>query len=251
MVAAGQSTDAPLNTFDSPVDQATTAEPEAIIRFREQLAEGRPWVDALLEAVGSWRLPHELVDGHEYVYLIAGEAFDWLALASRLLAVAPESVLADDRERLLFQGALPAGVSESQFREALGTAKYRAHLNYFYGIVVEEALWLSMEREVAKERGVRGLHHGLGVHDVISQRLYGADQASLVRRFRRTQGQKVSISFTLSDWKAFTYWLFKHRLSRCDSARIASDTRKGLRLLQEIRDASGEGDRDIPQSLAM
>jgi hypothetical protein len=34
---------------------------------------------------------------------------------------------------------------------------------------------------------------------------------------------------------AFTYWLFKRRVSRADPARVASDTRKGLRQLERIR----------------
>ncbi len=36
----------------------------------------------------------------------------------------------------------------------------------------------------------------------------------------------------LTELKEFTYWLFKYRMLHCDKAKVASDTRKGLRLLQ-------------------
>ena len=90
--------------------------------------------------------------------------------------------------RLLLTGELPAGVTEGRFKDALGVAKYRAHLNFYYGVVVEEALWLAVECEVLKERGVRGLHHGLGVHDLVWQRLYGGD--------RRVLGQALRLGWT-------------------------------------------------------
>ena len=42
-------------------------------------------------------------------------------------------------------------------------------------------------------------------------------------------------SKTLAEDNAFTYWLFKMRVGRSDAARTASDTRKGLRMLEELR----------------
>ena len=242
MVAASRITSNPVaEAFSPAADAIAWHQPEAVTHLLREIEAGRPWCDALLEAVGLWRMTHEVVDGQEYVYLISGEAFDWLALAGRLLAEAPDAVPAEDRERLLFRGEFPEYVTPGRFQEALGVAKYRAHLNYYYGVIVEEALWFAVEREVNKERGVRGLHHGLGVHDLVTQRLYGAGQDDLIRNFRRAQGRKVSVKFSLADWKEFTYWLFKQRLARCDSARIASDTRKGLRMLQELRDEAGDG----------
>jgi hypothetical protein len=183
-------------------------------------------------------LPCEEVDGERVTYLIAGEAFDWLTLAERLLrgleAAVPGIVADEDRERLLFKGRLPDEVTPARFRESLGVDKYRAHLNFFYGVVVEEALWHAVEREVTKERGVRGLHHPHGVMDLVFEKLYRADVKTLMRRFRREREERPSVTFTLTEWKEFTYWLFRLRVGKHDSARIASDTRKGLRMLEEL-----------------
>jgi hypothetical protein len=199
---------------------------------------GTPWSSALVDAIGRWALPCETVDGTELTYLLAGEAFDWLLLAERLLRgveqEAPGLVPRDAVERLLVTGQLPDEVSPGYFREALGFDKYRAHLNFFYGVVVEEALWQAVELEVQKDRGVRGFHHPFGVLDLICGKLYRADLKTLMRRFRLERGERPSVKFTMSEWKEFTYSLFKFRVNNHDSARIASDTRKGLLMLEDI-----------------
>ena len=206
--------------------------------FVDEVRCGTPWGVALLTAIGQWSAPVEQVDGVELTYLIAGEAFDWLCLAERLLRALeqrlPGVVPRDELERLLFRGELPKGVTPELFREVLGSDKYRAHLNYFYGVVVEEALWQATERETLKERGVRGLHHPLGLLDVVSQKLYHADSDVLLRKFWREHGKRPAAKFSLSRWKEFSYWLFRLRLGRHDSSRIASDTRKGLLMLEEF-----------------
>ena len=189
-----------------------------------------------------WTAPCERLDGIELTYLIGGEAFDWLVLAERLLRAVPDAVPASDRDRLLSTGELPPGVTGAQFKDALGVSKYRAHLNFFYGVVVEEALWWAVEREVLKLLGVRGRNDGAGVQDLVMRRLYGADMTPLVRRFNRERGHARSVRFSLSEWKAFTYWAFKLRVARSDSARTASDTRKALRVLHELR---GDGAAEL------
>ena len=71
----------------------------------------------------------------------------------------------------------------------------------------------------------------------MSQRLYRAEPAALMRQFRRARGAKPSVKFSLSELKEYTYWLFKLRVGRSDAARTASDTRKGLAMLSELRGA--------------
>ncbi len=209
---------------------------EIIERMRAAMLGGADWARSLLEAVGQWTSPVEVVDGVELRYLIGGEAFDWLLLAERLLRAAPDGCApAEERERLLFEGELPPETSESDFQVALGPEKRRACANFFYGVVVEEALWHAVECEVEKERGVRGLRHPFGVQDIVSERLYHADFITLVRRFQREQGRGRSMRFSLSDWRELTYWLFKLRVAGSDQARLASDTRKGLDMLNAIR----------------
>ena len=69
----------------------------------------------------------------------------------------------------------------------------------------------------------------------LEERAPGAEMAPLVRRFNRERGRARSVRLTLAEWTEFTYWLFKLRVARSDSARTASDTRKGLGVLRELR----------------
>lgn len=231
-------------TSEPTASPEETASPHngTLDHFRSALSNGAPWAEALLDAVGEWTAPFEIVDGVRLDYLIEGEAFDWLLLAERLLREAPAGRIPDDdAERLLFRGALPEGVGEAQFKSLLGPEKYRAHLNYFYGVVVEEALWHAVEREVEKERSVRGLQHPFGVQNLIAERLYRAELMPLLRQFQREHGRGRRVRLTLAESHAFTYWLFKRRIANSDQARIASDTRKGLRMLSELRERAGAG----------
>ena len=212
---------------------------EAIEHLRSRVSEGCHWADALLEAVGLWDCPQENYKGRDFTYLLQGEAFDWLLMAERLLLELPWVAPAEEQERLLFTGELPDHVTESQFRGALGVAKYRAHLNFFYGVVVEEALILTVEREVLKEGGLRGFVQGRGAEDRVFQRLYGAPYDTLLRTFLRQQRRRMRKHFNLTDLHAFTYWLFKLRLQRNDGARTASDTRKGLQQLSLMWERAG------------
>ena len=214
---------------------AEEAAAQAVQRWRLDVATGRPWADALLAAIGAWPLTRETCNGREFEYLIEGEAFDWLVLSERLLLEVRGAIPLDEAERLLFHGELPAHVSRAQFREALGGAKYRAHLNFFYGVVVEEALWHATERDVIKQRGGHGFAHASDVDDLVAERLYGRSFAALLRGYHRAQGRKVRVKHRLSDWKAFSYWCFRQRIAQSDHTRAASDTDKGLRTLAQLR----------------
>lgn len=205
--------------------------------WHDGLAAGHSWEDALLDAVGAWTIPAETVNGREFVYFIEGEAFDWLAVAERLLLDTPGAAPVDEQERLLFEGRLPR-VTPGRFRAALGAGLRRAHLNFFYGVVVEEALWLAVESEVVKQRNVRGLAHSLGLEDGIVERLYDRSFDDLWRSFHRERGRRVRVKQSLAEWKAFIYWCWHLRLASHDKARVASDTQKGLAQLESLHRAS-------------
>jgi len=211
---------------------------EVVEWLRGALQEGQEWPRALLEAVGRWPLTQEEIDGVRCQYLLLGEAFDWMTLAGRLLTAVDGFVSPEDKEALLFQSWLPKDVSEADFRNLLGPEKYRAHLNYFYGVVVEEALLLAVEEELHKERLSRGLRgESVDVVAVAYQRLYGDAQDVLLKAFRQEMKYPETSSISLTELKEFTYWLFKRRIKSSDSARLASDTRKGLERLFRMRSA--------------
>lgn len=205
---------------------------EAIRHLRQAIAQGKHWYIALLEAIGLWTTAEETHDGRNYRYLIANEAFDWLLLAERLLGEVYHLIPEKQALDLLFCGKAPIELTKEEFRHLIGEAKYCAHLNYFYGITVEEALILAMEEQARKEQCARAFNENNRLSDEVYQRIYGSPVNSLLNSFRKEKGYPQRNSMKLSELKEFTYWLFKYRLKECDKARVASDTKKALKELE-------------------
>ena len=254
----------------SPQAEATaslkTEARRIIADLKRNVAAGEThWFFALMQAVREWPLAQEQVGEREYRYLISGEAFDWLLLAERLCDEIEGLIPDEEREGLLFHSRLPEEVDENDVERLLG-AKHRAYLNYVYGVRVEEALQLAVADEVHKERFASHIWEKNGhLDDEVYQRLYGATRSELFAEFRdgsneiaakkktsRPAGPQVSKEFrengrrgednghraeaqiSLADLTEFTYWVFRRRVTGSVPARVASDTRKGVAMLQRL-----------------
>lgn len=213
---------------------------ETILRMRQAIRDGTHWFEALLDAVGRWRLPEERVGERTYRYLTGGEAFDWLLLAERLLDEARDLVPAAEAEALLFEGRWPIETADEAFAAKLGAAKHSAHLNFLYGVLVEQALQLSIEEEIHKESRSRAWGQDHRDDEGMYTRVYGFDRPTLAALYYEQTGHLLRDRVPYADWKDFTYWLFKLRLKRQDKARVASDTRKGLAQLTRMELAVSE-----------
>ncbi len=205
---------------------------EIINNLRQAIICGKHWYIALLEAIGQWMEPEEIIDGRVYRYLIDGEAFDWLLLAERLGKEVEDLLPGDEWEQLLFHGTPPVELTIDEFKNLVGSIKYKQHLNYFYGITVEEALIQAVHEEIRKEKWISGLCCGQDISDMVYGRIYGEIHSVLLKEFRQQKRYPQLRSISLMELKEFIYWLFKYRLERCDKARVASDTKKGLEQLK-------------------
>jgi hypothetical protein len=212
-------------------EYAMPEDAEAVEYLKRSLAEGQHWYRALLGAVGRWGSAEEVRDNRTYVYLIEGEAFDWLLLAERLCETADGLLPEREADALLFNGVPPLELSAAEVRELIGDRKYGQYLNYFYGIAVEEALLLAVQEEIDKERRVRAFRTRSDSTDEAYKRIYNTGRDELLKLFRQEKGYNQLKSITISELKLFTYWLFKYRLKQCEKAKIASDTKKALRYL--------------------
>ena len=214
----------------------STGDTEAIRGLRDGIAEGRNWYLSLLAAIRLWRSPEEDYKGRHYQYLIDNEAFDWLVLTERLCEELDGLVPEKDRTNLLLFGIPPVELSKDQFKRLIGPSKYRTHLNYFYGVLVERFLLLSATEEIRKKKRLLGLNNDNGVVDEAYQSIYGATQSTLLRQFRKERHRPQLRSIRLSELDAFTYWLFKYRIKMRDKSCVASDTKKALTKLRELLD---------------
>lgn len=207
---------------------------QAIQGLKRAVAQGKDWYLALLEAIRVWQSPEENHDGRHYQYLVDNEAFDWLVLTERLCQELDGLVPESERTNLLFFGKPPVELSKDEFRSLLGDSKYQAYLNYFYGVLVERFLLLSVTEEIRKKKRALGMHGDNGVVDEAYQRIYGASESALLNRFRKERHYRQLRSITAHELNEFTYWLFKYRVKTRDKSRVASDTRKALMRLREV-----------------
>jgi 8-oxo-dGTP pyrophosphatase MutT (NUDIX family) len=211
---------------------------DAVAAFSRAIEDGEDWFEALLTAIARWKARDETVAGREYRYLIGGEAFDWLLLAERLLEEADGAVPPSEREALLFSGRPPRELDAEDLKRALGGAKHRAHLNYLYGVTIEEALQLATEEDVLKEQRSKVWQQCEFVEGLVFDRIYGKPHDELLAAFRQERALEAAERLSYGDLKEFTYWLFKYRLRQCDPARVASDTRKALAQLSQLEGAA-------------
>lgn len=230
----------PVEEMPDDAFERLPAPDETVLRMRQAVLGGDHWFEALLDAVARWRTPEETVGEREYRYLLLGEAFDWLLLAERLLDEMPDLVPPRERDALLFENRWPVEMDDEEFALRMGQAKHSAHLNYMYGVIVEEALQLSVEEEVHKEHRTQVWLHGAAVDEIMYERVYGKTREDLFALHYEETGKKLRREVCFADWKTFTYWLFKQRLRRQDKARVASDTRKGLAQLTRMELAVSE-----------
>ena len=212
----------------------STGDTQAIQQLKSAIAEGKNWYLAVLEGIRAWSSAEEDCNGRHYQYLIDNEAFDWLALVERLCEEIDGLVPETERVNLLFFGIPPIELSKHEFKNIIGDFKYQAHLNYFYGVLVERFLILAVTEEIRKKKRVSGLSTDNGVVDDAYQRIYGATQSALLKQFRKERHHTQLKSISFSELNEFTYWLFKYRIKNRDKSRMASDTKKALAKLNGL-----------------
>ena len=215
-----------------PLEGALTPE-QGVEAFLRALERGGAWYPALLAVIARWTAPSEEIDGVRTTYLIAGEAFDWLLLAQRLIESAGDLVPAEEAEQLLVHGIPPDGSGEAEFEAAIGPAKHRAHLNFQYGVVVEELLLLAVELELVKDGGLGGA--GRLAPDLEAyERVYGVPLEELRVLYAADTGTPLPERLSQSELQAFTYWLSKYRVRTGEPARVASDTKKAMAMMSRL-----------------
>jgi hypothetical protein len=182
--------------------------------LHETIAAGEHWYIAVLKTMARWPQAEEVIDGRRYRYLIGGEAFDWLLLAERLIDELDGVIGIEDRDNLLFHGHPPLEIDDEEFQALLGTPKYQAYLNYLYGVVVEEALQLAIEEEVAKEGHSHVWSAGDREGETVYQRLYGDTQANLLAEYLKERKLEPTERFEMADYKEFTVHLLAVQVPR-------------------------------------
>ena len=204
---------------------------ELIYTLKTSIKSGTYWPQALIQTMAAWPFPNETFKGRRYVYLIDGECFNMLLLAERLISEVKELISFTDIENLLFKGTFPSDFDLSTLKYELGITKYRGHVNFFYGVVVEEILQYIVEEEIEKRFYSNGMATIPNFDDKTFHHLYKSKFNDLYMKFCTDKLTIKSKKPYFNDYIEFTYWLFKHRVNISDGAKIASDTKKALKHL--------------------
>jgi len=110
-------------------------------KLRQEVASGQCWYIALLKIVASCAEEERLIDE---------EAFDLWGLA-RKMALEVRDIVPEYELELFLQGRLPIKLSGEELANIIGPKVYSYHLNFFYGVVVEDALIHLTQNEILRE----------------------------------------------------------------------------------------------------
>ena len=146
----------------------------------------------------------------------------------------------------MFSGRIPDEIKEEEFRDYLGPSKFRAYMNYWYGVVLEETLQLVAEDEVRKLHFSRSYSDNEELIEEAYVHLYQKSRRELLKIFQKETKKDRRRNLTLFDLKEFTYWLHKRRIKLWDPARVASDTRKAISQLDQLQRGHSGRDLDSP-----
>jgi hypothetical protein len=215
--------------------QLTSPDEETLNDLKRAIHSGIHWYEALLKALGKWQTSEETIDGRFYRYFLEGEAFDWMLLAERLLESLNDLVSEDEKSAFLLRDVLPLDIKYDSMREYFGEKRYKQHLNFYYGVTVERALVMAMQDEIRKERVVAGYVKEQDNTDEAFRRIYGAAEVEMLSEFRKIYRHRSTKSISLTEYKEFTYWLFKYRMNHSERSRVASDTKKAINWLNRNR----------------
>ena len=214
---------------------------DVINRLKDDIQLGNDWVYCLMDAIGSWSVTEETYRGKNFKYFIAGEAFDWQLLAQRLCGSVNGLIPEDEKENILILGTLPDRLKNdsiaSLIKSRAGYAKYRGFLNYYYGVIVEEAVQSTVEEEIHKRNISRSAKYISNDRDQAFIKIYDHSVEDLLNMYELTTSTKYRKGLSLMQHREFTYWLFQFRVKTSEKAKVASDTNKGLNYLERINNS--------------
>lgn len=207
------------------------------------------WKPIFLGTVAAWPKQNERANGETFHYFIGGEAFNWKRLAERIATQLDEENHTAVPSSDLFEWLETTGVfgrmPEQKFQRILGVDAWRAHLNYFYGVHIEQCLIAAVQSRVQKRRYSKGLPPSDDASDRAYLGLYEETEETLWDQFLDENSLRLSDLIaespeetrTIALDEEFTYWLFKRRIEHTTAAQVAAETRRGLDMLARINNA--------------
>ena len=236
---------------DPSDEEAVATDHRALLDEMLKAIDDRPvdWQSAYIRTVAAWPIENETVYGEAFHYFIGGEAFNWKRLAERIAAQIADEGCTEKRSKMVFEwienSGTFGGLDEQEFRRILGVDGWRAHLNHFYGVHIEQCLLAAVQSRIQKRRYSSGRPPSDDASDQAFLGLYEENEQVLWKGFLEENSMRLSDLIAQSNDDArsialdeeFTYWLFKRRIENTNAPQVAAETQRGLDMMSRMGQA--------------
>ena len=189
-------------------------------------------VDTFMKIIGEWPVKFENIDNIEYRYWVNDEAFNWHLLANRIASYVTEVNNKKVLEKLLHSTHWLPGSDQGKIINFFPPDTYRAHLNFIYGVVLEEVIICFNEME--KNKDVINQFHASDAINAVYLDLYGYNFSEFIRIYEFEKKIKLDNFDSLAVYHDFLYWSWKYRLKKSTPEKIAYDSQSGINFLMNL-----------------
>tara|TARA_Y100001970_G_scaffold225688_1_gene278739 strand:- start:18142 stop:18807 length:666 start_codon:yes stop_codon:yes gene_type:complete len=186
-------------------------------------------IDTFLKIIGKWPVKTEIINNIEYKYWIDDEAFNWHLLATRIIFSLNEETNKKPLNAFLHSTYLLPGSDQRKIINLFPPDKYRAHLNFIYGVVLEEVIICFNEME--KNKDIINQFHASDAINAVYLDLYGYNFSEFKRIYEFEKKIKLDKFDSLYSYYDFLYWSWKYRIKKSTPEKIAYDSQSGINFL--------------------
>ncbi len=246
-------------TFQSETrdEEAVATDHRALLDDLLEVMNERPanWHSDFIRTVAAWPIENETVYGETFHYFIGSEAFNWKRLAERIATQLADEGCSDERSQMVFDwigsSGVFGGLGEQKFRRILGVDGWRAHLNHFYGVHIEQCLLAAVQSRIQKRRYSSGKSPSddaserafLGLYEETEETLWGKFTDENSERLSKLIAESKDDNRSIALEEEFTYWLFKRRIENTNAPQVAAETQRGLDMMSRMDQADDRRSR--------
>ena len=202
-----------------------------IQELRNEVSHGENWQKSIAKYIGLWTKKEEFYRGYKYIYLIDGEALDWLTLTERLVSSIKSYINKEEYYYVSTSGLLPDQEIYKYIKKITPKKVLSQMRNFYYGIIIENLIYNYKILEYEKNTIVTEDND-----QRFYEEIYNKPLEVLSQMFYKEKKLINKNKLNFHELKLFSYWLFKYRLKHSDKTKMAHETNKALIIASKILD---------------
>ena len=166
--------------------------------------------------------------------LIFNESFNWKAVLLPILKIKYDFETIID----FYSETIKLG-NQFKLKSLMPSRLYSAHLNYYYGVLVEQSIREIKRKDFEKEKNILSKSSFDSIDNEIFIFLYGKSKLNLWKEFSlnfrlKSKSYYVPSKIYCNESDNFDYWLSKRRILKCTRELNASLLSRGLEYLKGL-----------------